>query len=1004
MAENGSVIIKILGDDKDFSNKLKSLGNSATNIMKVTAAGAATAASAVAALGAAAVNAYADYEQLVGGVKTLFKESEAAVLEYANNAYISAGMSANKYMETVTSFSASLLQGLGNDTQAAADMGDMAVRDMADNANKMGTSMETIVQTYQSLSRGNYAMLDSLKLGYGGTKAEMERLIATAAKLDSSVKANDMSFANMVKAIHAVQVEMGIAGATEEEAADTIQGSVASMQAAWQNMLVGLGDSTQDFDGLLTKFIDSVGTAAKNILPRVEVVLSGMRQLVAGLVPEITAALPRVTNELLPELTAVGLEAISSLVQGITDNGDALAEGALSIISTLGEGILELLPMMGEMAASLITSLAAGMTENLPNMIPVAVDAIGALVESLTENAGDILQAGISIIAALGEGVVEALPNLIQTVPQIVTNIADTINQNATKLVLTAAGLIVQLGVGLIQAIPVLVTNIPAIIEAIVKAFFAFQWVNLGSTLISAVGNGVKSMGGALRQAGADVSEALAGKIRELPAKLLQIGKDAVAGLAKGIKDAVPNLLKAAGEMSGNLLSNITGFFQIQSPSKVMNEKVGAMLVAGVAQGITQNKSKAVQAAEEMSRELLTAAEQYAEDKKFYNEMTLQEEQEFWEHMKTLKEFTAEDQAKIDKKIYSAKQAILEEEKRLMEEHQAEVEAREKEMQASAERISGFKGLFDSAESEDVSGKDLISNLESQMDAIEKYRDNLEALKEKGVSGSLFEELAGMGPDAADEIEALNKLTAKQLDEYIALYEEKKAVAEEIAQGFFSVGEEAAATLQETSAEGAAEGVEKQENAVTESTKTLVEAAKEEVSAFRTDFVTIGADLMAGLGEGIENGESGVVSAMEKVLRAAVKKAREEMDIHSPSRVMAAIGDFMAQGIGVGWKDRMEEVNASISHSLSDGLESRLTNAYARMKSAMDSGMNRLSGDLAVQAKGTSNYTTNTTTTREGDFIVQIEKIVNEGKGTVAGMMEEFEFIRRQKAMATGGA
>ena len=1004
MAENGSVIIKIKGDDSDFTSKLKSLGSSATNVMKVTAAGATAAASAVAVLGVAAVNAYADYEQLAGGVKTLFKESEAAVLEYANNAFISAGMSANAYMETITSFSASLLQSLGNDTQAAADMGDMAVRDMADNANKMGTSMETIVQTYQSLSRGNYAMLDNLKLGFGGTKAEMERLIATAAKLDSSVKANDMSFANMVKAIHAVQREMGITGATEEEAASTIQGSVASMQAAWQNLMVGLGDSTQDFDGLLTKFIDSVGVAASNILPRVEVVLSGMGKLVAGLVPEITAALPRVTNELLPELTAIGIEAVGSLVQGITDNGDALAEGALSIISTLGEGVLELLPMMGEMAASLMTSLAEGMTENLPDMVPVAVDTIGSLAESLTENAGDILQAGISILAALGEGIVNALPDLIQTVPQIVISISDVINQNATSLVLTAAGLIVQLGIGLVQAIPMLVANIPVIIEAIVKAFFAFQWVNLGSTLISAVGNGVKSMGGAMRQAGADVSEALAGKIRELPAKLLQIGKDAVVGLAKGIKDAVPNLLKAAGEMSSNLLSNITGFFQIQSPSKVMNEKVGAMLVAGVAQGILENKSKAVQAAEEMSRELMTAAEQYVEDKKFYNEMTLQEEQEFWEHMKTLNEFSAEELAKIDKKIYSAKEAILAEEKRLMEEHEAEVKKREQEIQSSADRISGFKSLFDGVESEDVSGKDLIANLESQMDAIEKYRDNLAELQEKGVSGSLFEELAGMGPDAADEIAALNDLTAKQLDKYIALYEEKKTAAEEIAKGFYSVGEEAATALQETETDGIAEGVEEQESSVTESTRLLVEAAKEEAGSFKIDFETIGADLMAGMETGIENGESGVVSAIETVLRAAVKKAKEEMDINSPSRVMAMIGDYMAQGVGMGWKNRMAEVNASISHSLSDGLESRMTNAYARMKAAMDNGMQKLSGDLAIQAKGASNYTTNHNTTREGDFIVQIEKIINDGKGAVADVLQEAEFIRRQKALATGGA
>ena len=859
LAENGSVIIKILGDDKDFSGKLKNLGGKTSAAMKTIAAGAAVAGAAVAALGKSAIDAYANYEQLVGGVETLFKESADTVQEYANNAFKTAGMSANKYMETVTSFSASLLQSLGGDTEAAAKMSDMAVTDMADNANKMGSSIDTIVQTYQSLSRGNYAMLDNLKLGYGGTKAEMERLIADAALLDESVKANDMSFGNMVKAIHAVQTEMGITGTTAKEASETISGSVESAKAAWENMLVGIADENADFDALLGELISSVGTAAENILPRIKVVLEGIGKLAV---------------ELAPTLVTTAVELLTKFGQYLSDNA----------------------------------------------------------------------------------------PAMLQRVPELITWLAQTIGDNAPKLVVVAGQLIVSLATGLIGAIPTLVASAPTIV----------------GSLADGIGGMVDNM--------------------------VQVGVDLIDGVAKGLANAIPNLLKAAGNVGKSLLNKVKDVFKIQSPSKVMKDEVGAMLVAGVAQGINEKKSEAVKAAEQMSKDLLTAAEQYVEDKKFYNEMTLQEEQDFWEHMKTLNEFSAEELKKIDKKIYSSKKAIVDEEKRLMEEHEAEVKKREQEIQASADRISGFKGLFDGADSEDVSGKELVANLESQMDAIRKYRDNLEALKEKGVSGSLFEELAGMGPDAADEIEALNQLTEAQLNKYIALYEAKKAEAEEIAKGFFSVGEEAAADLQETSTEGASEGIEAQEEPVVEATQKLAEAAKEELESYEEDFVTIGEDLMEGVEEGVNRGQSGVVNAIARALRAAVRAAKREMSINSPSKVMATIGDYMAQGIGVGWSDRMEEVNASIGSSLSDGLENRMAKAYETMRTTMSGSMQKLSGDIAVQNGGNTSYTTNNTNNTEGDLVVNIEKIVNDGKGTVTGMMEELEFIRRQKAMAKGGA
>lgn len=491
LAEDGSVVIKIKGDDSPFQKVLGKIGSAVNTAVKASAAAVGAASAGVAALGTACINAYADYEQLAGGVETLFKDSAETIHSFADNAYKTAGLSANEYMETVTSFSASLLQSLDGDTEKAAAAADLAITDMADNANKMGTAMESIQNAYQGFAKQNYTMLDNLKLGYGGTKEEMQRLLADAEKL-SGVKYDLSSYADIVEAIHVIQTEMGITGTTAKEASTTIQGSVASMKAAWANLMVGMADDTQNFDMLLSNFIESIGTVADNLLPRIGVVIEGMGKLVAGLAPEIASALPTLTNELLPNLVELGVQSISALAQGIQENGDSLAAGALSIVGTLAEGIAELLPMVADTAASLAVSLADGLTESLPNIIPVAIETISTLVENLTENANTVIDVGIQIILALGEGLIAALPQLIETVPQIVINIANVINDNAPKLVDTALYLITRLAVGLVQAIPTLVVNIPKIIEAIVAAFMAFQWLNLGKQLIDGVANGVK--------------------------------------------------------------------------------------------------------------------------------------------------------------------------------------------------------------------------------------------------------------------------------------------------------------------------------------------------------------------------------------------------------------------------------------------------------------------------------------------------------------------------------
>lgn len=1086
MAEDGSVVIKIKGDDRPFQKVLGKIGSAVNTAVKASAAAVGAASAGVAALGTACINAYADYEQLAGGVETLFKDSADTIQTYADNAYKTAGLSANEYMETVTSFSASLLQSLDGDTEKAAAAADLAITDMADNANKMGTAMESIQYAYQGFAKQNYTMLDNLKLGYGGTKEEMQRLLADAEKL-SGVKYDLSSYADIVEAIHVIQTEMGITGTTAKEASTTIQGSVASMKAAWANLMVGMADDTQNFDMLLSNFIESIGTVADNLLPRIGVVIEGMGKLVAGLAPEIASALPTLTNELLPNLVELGVQSISALVQGIQENGDSLAAGALSIVGTLAEGIAELLPMVADTAASLAVSLADGLTESLPNIIPVAIETISTLVENLTENANIIIDAGIQIILALGEGLIAALPQLIETVPQIVINIANVINDNAPKLVDTALYLITRLAVGLVQAIPTLVVNIPKIIEAIVAAFMAFQWLNLGKQLIDGVANGVKKAGESMATAAKNAFSKFKSKITgsEVATELKNIGKYIIDGIVGGIKNSLSKIANIAGKIKDTLLSKLKGLFKIASPSKLMKEEVGAYIGEGIAVGIEESGQMAVDAAETVANGIIDAfagtetAVEYArrtaqkvgdvlERELTKQNAALQEMQkqadaqqaaeELADHKKQLAEKNAElnkakkkDRRKILKEIAeiedtwnkkqakaekAAEQQALQERISLLKQFQQKYEAAldtiERKQDSLQSKLADYGELFERVKTED--GKELfqLGDLKDDIKQLEKYGDALDKLKEKGISDSLMSEIAGMGVgDALDYMNKLLSMSDTKLDEYVSLFEQKQQMAQGVAEKFYkgefdalekaytgqlpeflagvktelsNVGTAVSESMQAVSAEGVSEGIAEQQPIVAEQAKQLTETAKEEIAGYQADFKAVGESLMEGVAKGVRDGQSGVVNAVAKALQAAVRAAKKEMDINSPSRVMAKIGDYMAQGVGVGWSDRMDSVSDTISGSLSDGFSRRMSDAYEKMRAAMNQNMVRLRGDIAVQRGGDTSYITKTVNHTEGNTVLQIEHFHNDSKEAVPSLMQEMEFSRRRRAMAKGGA
>lgn len=403
-----------------FGDVLKANLSSDLIISGVKALGSAIreVGAALVDLGKQSIAGFAEQEQLIGGVDTLFKENSAAVQQYAAEAYRTAGLSANQYMETVTGFSASLLQALGGDTAAAADKANMAITDMSDNANKMGTNMQSIQNAYQGFAKQNYTMLDNLKLGYGGTKEEMQRLLTDAEKL-SGIKYNLSSYADIVDAIHVVQTEMGITGTTAKETATTIQGSANAMKSAWSNLLTGMSNDNLNLDDLVQNMIDAVGTYADNLLPRIQTMLprlaDGMTQLINGLIPYVGPAM----ETLLPPL----VQGIGGLASGIVQALPAVVRAISDVVPMLVQQIMVLLPEIINAGVQIVMALSDGIGDNLPTLIPATVDAIITIAEGLIDHIDELINAAGVLMAGLTQGLIEAAPRLVARLPEIISAI-----------------------------------------------------------------------------------------------------------------------------------------------------------------------------------------------------------------------------------------------------------------------------------------------------------------------------------------------------------------------------------------------------------------------------------------------------------------------------------------------------------------------------------------------------------------------------------------------------
>lgn len=548
-----------------MSSVMKGIGSSAIKVGKGLAVAGAAAATAVTALVSKSVGAFADYEQLTGGVETLFgaggrsveeyaqsvgksvsdiqgkydslMSAQNVVLENANKAYMTAGMSANEYMDTVTGFSASLISSLGGDTNKAADYANSALVDMSDNANKMGTDMESIKNAYQGFAKQNYTMLDNLKLGYGGTQEEMKRLLSDAEKLTGQ-RYDISSFADITQAIHAIQTQMDITGTTAKEASTTISGSWGSLKAAFQNVLVGLTTGGDMFDQSLDALINTAVTFGQNIIPAIKGALSGVGYLIEGLAPVIGETIPPLINDLAPTLANSAVSLISSLVNGLTQNATQFSECLSNMIIVAVAGISTVVPQLLDAASKIVSNLMQGLTNSMPQIVNGAVTLIEGLVNGLVNNIPLLIMGAVQLVASLANGLIANLPRIIDAGVNLITGIVSASYSMMPQIIQNGMQLVVNLAVGLVRAIPQLIAALPRITGAIVKGFKSVNWFDLGLQLIKSIWEGIKSIGSEMWNGVKEKTSELWGGVKNVVSEKLNNIKSTYDAHGRGLKGA----------------------------------------------------------------------------------------------------------------------------------------------------------------------------------------------------------------------------------------------------------------------------------------------------------------------------------------------------------------------------------------------------------------------------------------------------------------------------------
>lgn len=515
-----------------------------------------------------ALDQVASLEQNIGGIQKLFGDSYQSVVDNANKAFKTAGLSSNDYMQTVTSFSASLISGLGGDTKKAAEYADRAIRDMSDNANTFGYDMETMQAAYKNFAKGQYMMLDSLSLGYGGSKEEMERLIVDASKMQKemdslgvTVDANSMSFDNIINAISVMQTHLKISGTTANEAAGTIEGSVNSMKAAWQNFLAGTIDPAE--------FAETAFQAADNVI-----------NAFGGILPRLADGFGQMT----PKVLEKGGELVGKLVDNIREKA----------------------PEFLQRGADFVEKLGAGLVSQIPQFLSNALPMVLKFTENLRSNAGKFVDSGINFIKNLVQGLANSLPTLLQYVPSIIINACGVINDNMPKILKAGLDIILILLKGIIQAVPTLIAEFPKIIQMIFSIIQAIDWMNLGRFVIDGISRGIASMGSSISSFLHNAGNNAWNAFRNIDWS--NLGSQIINGIVRGLRNGADAIVSAAKNVAKQALNAAKAFLGIHSPSRVFQDEVGLQMDAGQAKGIIDNADMVEDAAAEVAERALDAS------------------------------------------------------------------------------------------------------------------------------------------------------------------------------------------------------------------------------------------------------------------------------------------------------------------------------------------------------------------------------------------------------------
>ena len=539
----------------------KTMGDIVAKVGKTVGIAMGAMATAIGVLGKKALDSYSDYQQLVGGIETLFKDSAGIVQKYASEAYKTAGISANKYMEQVTSFSASLISSLDGDTAKASEIANMAIIDMSDNANKMGTNIESIQNAYMSFSRGQYQLLDNLKLGYGGTKQEMERLLADAEKL-TGIHYDINNLSDVYSAIHIIQTELGITGTTATEASTTIQGSINQMKSAWENFVAGLMDSNADISALTDNLVNSIVIAGKNILPAILTFLPQLTTGITQLITSLAPMLPPLIEQLVPALSdgVVALinglvSVLPSLLTALTACTPILIEGIMTLINGVLESLNDIITPLVEALPQIVEAIANA----LPTTLTLLIDGFVLLFTSLATNFSQIIDPLIKAIPQMilnfVQGLPEQLPALIQGVVDLVVGLVENVGTFTAVLVPMIPDIIIAIVEAIWNSLPVLIQGVLDVIGQIVLQFpkLLDAVVELWNNIVSKIGEFLSKIWDKVKEGCQNIKDTFVEKFNA--------SKDAIVEVFTKIKDKIKEKIENARDTVKNAIDKIKSFF-----------------------------------------------------------------------------------------------------------------------------------------------------------------------------------------------------------------------------------------------------------------------------------------------------------------------------------------------------------------------------------------------------------------------------------------------------------